>query len=204
MTRPVCAPLLAVGLLAAAFCPTPARADLVVRGPIREHEALFRSLYARLPERGKKVDVTVQEVSPAEWTKVSGADDPDAVGVYDDQTREIFLKQGEPDLEWTFVHEFGHHVFFAAMGNAERRDWRRYWTQHQAQMPEGDAQDDPDEGWAECYAGVYCPKKLGWRLAVSIQDKTRTYFTRAAVASASHAQGVDPAEADRQKRRRNP
>ena len=203
--RSFCAPLVTGGLLAAALCPSAARADLIIRGPHREHEALFRSIYAGLPARGKNIDVTVQELTPDEWAKTSGVDDPDAVGVYDDETRELFIKQGEPDLEWTFVHEFGHHVFFAALDRGERRDWRRYWKQHQAEMPEGDAQDEPDEGWAECYAGVYSPKKLEWKLAVSLGDKTRTFFAKTAVASANRPQGMDASvDTDRPRRRRDP
>ncbi len=170
------APLLAGGLLTLALFPPSAHADLVIRGPHRDHEALIRSLYAELPARGKNMDVTVQEVTPEEWSHLDAAEDQEAVGVYDDQTREIFLKQGEPDLAWTFVHEYGHHVFFAAMAGSERRDWRQYWKHHQREMPEGDARDDADEGFAECFAGVYCPQKLTWTLAAGLRDKTRAYF----------------------------
>jgi hypothetical protein len=199
-----CVSLAAGCLLAALLAPRPAHADLIIRGPHREHEAMIRSLYANLPARAKNVDVTVQELTPDEWAKMSEEDDPDAVGVYDDQSREIFLKQGEPDLEWTFVHEFGHHVFYAALGKGERRDWRRFWKQHQSEMPEGDASEDADEAWAECYAGVYCPKKLDWALASNLRDKTRTFFTKSVVASNRPVAGGDAAaDADRPRRNHN-
>ena len=58
--RSLCAPLLAGGLLAAALCPSAARADLIFRGSHREHEAMFRTIYAGLPARCKSIEVTIQ------------------------------------------------------------------------------------------------------------------------------------------------
>jgi hypothetical protein len=164
-----------VALLAGSLC-APARAELQFVGRRREHENGLSAVYATLPARGKEVNVSVEEVPASEWDRREEIDEPDAVGMYDEETHQLLLKGGEDDLELTFAHEFGHHVFSVSFSDAERRTWRRFWRMHRGEMPEGDAEEDPEEGFAECYAGTYYQGPRPWRLAPTIKEEIRTFF----------------------------
>ena len=123
-----------------------AHASLLFDPQHREHESEIRAVYAALPIRGKEVDVTVAEISPTEWKTVDDSGDPDTVGMYNDATRQLFLKQGDDEIDFTFAHEFGHHVYYASLSRTERRNWKQFWKAHRTEMPGPDAKDDASEG----------------------------------------------------------
>jgi hypothetical protein len=86
-----------------------------------------------------------------------------------------------------FAHEFGHHVYFTALTNNERKDWVTFWKNNQDLMPRWYAKKDADEGWAECYAVTYLPNpKLdtswgypkGYVVNPILAAKIKSYFTR--------------------------
>lgn len=150
--------------------------DLSYSGSDRVHEKTVRAVFTGLPARGKQITVMVREVRPEEWKTVDDEGESGAVGVYDDEERTIYLKSGERDLDFTFAHEYGHHVYFCTFTGAERRTWRRFWRMNRREMPDAYAREDPDEGFAECYAGNFYGQGAPWRLSPLVREQVASYF----------------------------
>lgn len=154
----------------------PARSALVFQGPRRDHETTIRTTYTALPQRGKQSDILVSEFSGAEWRTAEEVDDPESLGIYDENTHRLLLRGDDHELAVTFAHEFGHHVFYTSFSRSERSAWRRYWKAHRTEMPAGEAREDADEGFAECYAGTFFPGTLAWQVADPIKARMRAFF----------------------------
>lgn len=157
----------------------PAHADLIFRGEHRAHRREIQRVYRALPDRGSAIDVEVFELPEAEWglvTSLGGMDG--AIGLYQPDRRRMALQAGYEHLGFVFAHEYGHHVYFAALTDAERADWKRFWTANLAAMPRDYARTTEVEGFAECFAVTYYPGRAPWdmRLSPLVKAKIRSYF----------------------------
>jgi hypothetical protein len=153
--------LIWLGLLFAALQAVQARGVLTYR-PDSRHAGLWRSLYANLPNRWKTRDaVKVGELGTPDMNAVLELLYPGSVargerlaGLYRDPAREITLAEdmSDEDARETFLHEYGHYVWYHRTTAKERHDYARIWKAHRSAPVSLYAANSCLDGFAEAFA----------------------------------------------------
>lgn len=158
----------------------PANADLILATDkvTQRYQPSIMQAYTALPERGKKVDVSLTVETNNQWL-IENYDW--AAGIYYTDVADyshIELRETLGTCDYVFTHEFGHHVYQQTFTDVEKQSWVAFWKSHKNWMPRSYAKMNEFEGFSECYAMVYSKEKLleCKPLKRQVIDKIKGYF----------------------------
>jgi len=129
--------------------------------PTSHHAAVWEQMYAKVPAIWKaKKDLQIREFYTDSWDAFLKREvgalpiEGRIIGIYVPSRREITMPEDLDQSECgrTFLHEYGHYLWFEQSTTKQRHDFERIWKSHQAFAASYYSTVSVEEGWSEYFS----------------------------------------------------